>query len=340
MSQAATLALGDTRETTPSLGLVLVGVAYGPCHGRCSGGISSFDTGPARSALGIRTSESAWILGLGPLFSGLSQPACALLSDWQHTRRWGLVGLALAGVGICSLGFASELVPLVLIYGVGMIGVGMFHPVAATTVGHLGQHKRNRAVSLFFVSGMLGGVSGTFCWPRFLRTADGFDTLPVFMVPVLLLVVLTVWCFKQLPSPKAAYVVDDAKSVSRSNWTMVGFLYVIGIVAILCEPFALLSLRPLGPRRLCDRKFRLVTTAGCRRGCARWWERSMPPRCLEWQLAALSPEVLCAEAGKRPHGAGAHSVLTDHRIVSLGAHKYRVCACHVVGCRLCLHDSD
>ena len=43
---------------------------------------------------------------------------------------------------------------------VGMIGNGMFHPIAATTVAQMYRERRNAAASIHFVAGMIGGVLG------------------------------------------------------------------------------------------------------------------------------------------------------------------------------------
>ena len=226
MSQDSAIALEDSQEVTPSFGLVLAALLLGHLTVDALAAIMYPTLGVFRVRLGMTAEEAAWLLGIGPLASGMAQPICALVSDFQHTRRWGLAGLALAGVGICCLGFAGGFYSLAAVYILGMVGVGMFHPVAATTVGYLRQHQRNSAMSLFFVSGMLGGVLGSYFWPRFLTSSNGFQLLPLLMVPALLLVAVTQRYFSQLPCPKTAYRWDDTTPIPRSNWIMVAFLYL------------------------------------------------------------------------------------------------------------------
>ena len=229
MSQDASFAVDESREIAPSFGLTLVILLIGHLTVDALATLMPSSLGLLEVRLGMTPRQAAWLMGYGPLISGLSQPLCAMVSDLQHTRRWGAVGLALAGIGICCLGLAGGFYSLSAIYILGMVGVGMFHPVAATTVGYLKQHKRNSAVSLFFVSGMLGGVLGGYCWPRFLTATDGSDPfrmLPLVMIPVLVLVALTQRCFSHLPSPKTSYQWDNDHPIPRSNWVMVGFLYL------------------------------------------------------------------------------------------------------------------
>ena len=148
--------------------------------------------------VGMTAQQSAWLLGLGPLCSGLSQPVCALVSDRQNTRLWGVVGVAVAAIGIGSLGWTNSARSLSVVYGLGMIGAGMFHPVAATTIGSLKEQNRNMAVSVFFVSGMLGHVVGAYCWPRVLTTESGFRMLPLVALPVFVLALALLRSFSQL----------------------------------------------------------------------------------------------------------------------------------------------
>lgn len=226
MSQDATLTLEDSRHVMPTFGLAFGALLLGHLTVDALAAVMSPTLGIFTLRVGLSADQAAWLLGVGPLASGLAQPLCALLSDFQHTRRWGVVGLAIAGIGICALGMADSFFGLIAIYTLGMIGVGMFHPVAATTVGYLKQHNRSSAMSLFFVSGMLGGVLGSYFWPRLLTSSDGFQLLPYLVIPVLVLVAVTQRLFAQLPSPKTAYHWDNSTPVPRENWVMIGFLYV------------------------------------------------------------------------------------------------------------------
>ena len=225
-TQDATLTLRESDDSTsaPTLALVLLLVGHAVVDFLAALVPSSL--GLLEVRVGMTAKQTAWLMGVGPLFSGLSQPLCALVSDRQHTRRWGVVGLVLAGLGICSLGLASRMAALVVFYMIGMIGIGMFHPVAATTIGHLGDHRRNSAVSLFFVTGMLGGVLGAACWPRFLATSFGFDSLPWVVGPVLVLAVLTARSFLQLPAPKTFHESAILQPIKPANWYSIAYLYL------------------------------------------------------------------------------------------------------------------
>jgi MFS family permease len=124
------------------------------------------------------------------------------------------------------VGLANNVLTLALIYAVGMTGIGMFHPVGAATIGHLRAHKRNSAMSLFFVAGMAGGVVGAILWPRVLSLPQGFRFLPFVLVPTLILLVVMQRSFAQLGSAGHSTATIPVSRTSRSSWTMVGLLYV------------------------------------------------------------------------------------------------------------------
>ncbi len=52
----------------------------------------------------LRPEQTAWLLGVGSLSSGLSQPICAWLSDRFDTRIFGALGLALGAVCLSLIG--------------------------------------------------------------------------------------------------------------------------------------------------------------------------------------------------------------------------------------------
>jgi len=197
--------------------------------------------GLLEARLMLRPEQSAWLLGLGSLTSGLAQPACALVSDRLGTRTLGVLGIALAAMGIGSLGLATNMVSLALIYVLGMIGVGMFHPIGAATAGELKRHRRTSAVSLFFVAGMLGGVLGAMLGPRLLALPGGFGLLPWVMVPTIAVAIYLGRNFATLlPSNNLVSKPRAGDSMSGS-WSVVGILYVAAAMRF-CVNMALLYL--------------------------------------------------------------------------------------------------
>ncbi len=176
--------------------------------------------------VGMTAQQSAWLLGLGSLCSGLAQPICAVVSDRRNTRRLGILGVALASLGIGTLGLAQGVTSLAMLLALGMIGIGMFHPVGATTIGHLRSHNRNTSLSLFFVAGMIGHVTGAFLWPRVLSIPQGFRYLPLTIIPTAALIVFTVRSFVQIAPPEDSSASLPVPNARRASWMMVGLLYI------------------------------------------------------------------------------------------------------------------
>jgi MFS transporter, FSR family, fosmidomycin resistance protein len=175
---------------------------------------------------GLTPVQSAWLMGLGTLTSGLAQPICAIISDRLRTRVLSAVGIILGGAGFAMLGFAESSLVLGVTYMIGMIGNGMFHPIAATTVAQMYRERRNAAASIHFVAGMIGGVLGAMVFPRWLSTSAGFVTLPYIAIPAVLLALVVLRCQSALPAPQGHnHQTLDLAAIKR-NWKSVWYLYL------------------------------------------------------------------------------------------------------------------
>ena len=175
---------------------------------------------------GMTHEQAAWVFGLGSFTSGLAQPLCAIVSDRLGTRLPIVMGLAVATIGFGFIGMSTKTAYLSTLYIVGMVGAGMFHPIAATTVAKLHYHRRNTATGVFFVAGMLGGIVGAVIWPRWLATSGGFDRLPLIVVPFLLFTYFIHRHVSQLPPVQQLHMNLPDLSVLRGNWTNVALLYL------------------------------------------------------------------------------------------------------------------
>jgi MFS family permease len=176
-------------------------------------------------------SQSAWVLGIGSLTSGLSQPVCAWASDRFNTRTLGSIGVALAAVFLSLLGAASDFGSLLLIYSIGIFGVGMFHPVGASSMGQLTDRRRSVGLSAFFVAGMAGWMIGAAAVPRAVASPAGFRFLPFLMIPGLLLAYSLHRAVRNVPH-RASYSGSTAVRYrdSPANWAKVGLLFVAAAI--------------------------------------------------------------------------------------------------------------
>tara|TARA_R110002096_G_scaffold173781_2_gene348029 strand:+ start:197139 stop:198548 length:1410 start_codon:yes stop_codon:yes gene_type:complete len=119
--------------------------------------------------LDIRPEQKALLLALGSVCSGVIQPVVAWASDKFDSRAFGTAGFVLAVLCIGNLGMARDFTELAILYSVGAMGVGAFHPPAAATVGQLGGSKRSMYIAVFFLAGMIGGIVGNVFTPQFVE---------------------------------------------------------------------------------------------------------------------------------------------------------------------------
>ncbi|MDG2102806.1 MAG: MFS transporter [Pirellulaceae bacterium] len=169
--------------------------------------------------------QGAWFLGLGSLCSGLAQPLFAWLSDRTGNRIFGGLGLTIVGLFLSSLGLALSIPHLFAFYVFGMIGNGMFHPIAASTIGQLNPAKRSFSVSYFFLAGMLGGVSGATLGPRLLVLEDGFQILRFFAIPAIILAFLLHRQIRTIEHRNLTVGKDGKRIVEAVHWGSVALLY-------------------------------------------------------------------------------------------------------------------
>ena len=226
MSQGLLVEGGAKRELFSAVGATFLALSLGHLFVDSLSALVPACLGLIEVRAGLTPVESAWLMGVGTFTSGLAQPICAIISDRLRTRVLSAVGIALTGLGFAVVGFAESSVSLGLVYMVGMIGSGIFHPIAATTVAQLYHARRNSSASIHFVAGMVGGVLGAILFPRWLSTRAGFEMLPVIAVPAIALALVVHWCQAALP-PRQVHATQSLDlTVVKRNWKSVWYLYL------------------------------------------------------------------------------------------------------------------
>ncbi len=143
--------------------------------------------GIVENEFGMKAATAAILLGLGSVVSGISQPIFAWVSDRTRSRVYGPLGVLFAALGISLIGYAGETFFLFVIYCVGMMGVGMFHPIATARIGAIAGEQRGFALSLFFVFGMGGFFTGSLVGPYLATQSGALTNLVWLLVPGLLM---------------------------------------------------------------------------------------------------------------------------------------------------------
>ena len=171
---------------------------------------------------------TAAFLGIGAIFSGLAQPSYAWLSDRLNTRVFGGLGVVLGGLGITLIGYATTPRLLFGLYAMGMMGVGMFHPIAASTIGRLAGDKRNLAISWFFVFGMGGFFTGSLIGPRLVSGSGSLQNLSYLLTPGIVMGCVLIVLIRNLPH-KGLAVQSDSRSITDYDWRSITFLYISSV---------------------------------------------------------------------------------------------------------------
>jgi FSR family fosmidomycin resistance protein-like MFS transporter len=190
-----------------------------------------------------RLSLADWEVNLlfatGSIGSGAIQPIAAWLSDRLDSRLYGAVGLLISGSCVAMFGFAGSFWQLWALHAVSTIGIGAFHPVAAAAVGQLSGRKRSLGLAVFFLAGMLGGVTGNTLSPEWVKlfghTAQGMSvdaglrSLGWLALAGVAGFLAITWAIRSIPhrahDGHERHMTLSA-AAKRSRWFAVGVLYV------------------------------------------------------------------------------------------------------------------
>lgn len=180
----------------------------------------------------LEESQAAWLYGVGSLSSGLSQPIGAWISDHTDSRLFGALGLLLSAVCLSCIGMADSFATLLPLYILGMIGVGIFHPVGASCTGQLAEQmpgkRRSLWISIFFVFGMAGGFSGSMIARWVAANGDvGFDLLRYALIPGVLIAMVLHMVIRKVPHRHHAHhLIQFKEGDLKQRWQMMSLLYV------------------------------------------------------------------------------------------------------------------
>lgn len=151
---------------------------------------------PLQERLDLTPGQVRFVIMATPIFSGLLQPLFAWLTDKHDTRLFGPVGLALSAVCIGSIGLAQSFWQLAVLQIIGVIAVGMYHPVATALAGQSGstllRNGRAQAIGVFICGGMVGHALGSKVgpWINSLNDGRGMPYLLWLVPPALVLAIL------------------------------------------------------------------------------------------------------------------------------------------------------
>ncbi len=184
--------------------------------------------GVIETSFRLTPERTAAFLGMGALFSGLAQPLYAWLSDRLNTRIFGALGVVLGGLGVTLIGYAETPTILFVLYALGMMGVGMYHPIAVSTIGRLAGDKRSLAISWFFVFGMGGWFTGSLAGPSLATGSGSLRNLVYLLLPGVIIGILLYFSIRKI-SHKRIIEPHESVSLKDYDWRSIFFLYLSSV---------------------------------------------------------------------------------------------------------------
>ena len=194
-----------------------------------------------KDRLGLDNWQVAMLFATGPIVSGLPQAFFAWASDRFDTRFCGWFGLGLGAIAISSIGFTQNFWQLWALQVIGLLGTGMYHPIAAALAGQLGGrmkanratgHGRAWAVSVFYTAGMVGGFLGAILCTR-INKSLGMEHLAWLIPPGLVAGAALWWATRGLAHRHAGHHEIHASisaSEQRARWFAVWMLFIGNVV--------------------------------------------------------------------------------------------------------------
>lgn len=188
--------------------------------------------GVVQTEFEMTPTTAAWLLCMGSICSGLAQPLFAWISDQTGTRIYGPLGVLLAGLFIGLIGYSLTIFNIFCVYAIGMIGIGMFHPIATAKIGAIAGEQRGFAISLFFVFGMAGFFSGSLIGPNLVKFGSSLKMLSYLVVPGLIMAALLQVNINRRPANLAAQPIQNAH-LSKYDWWSIVLLYFSAVLRFM-----------------------------------------------------------------------------------------------------------
>ena len=171
--------------------------------------------------------EAGLLAGVLVFSSSVMQPVYGYLSDRLHSRLFTVLGPAMAGIFISTLGWAPGYGGLLAMVCLGGAGIASFHPQAAANAVANIRKNRGRAMAVFVCSGSLGLAAGPLFFSAL--TAGGsmartpWGALPGLAMTALLLALMP-------PPAHGARTARFDWTPLRAVWKPMTILYFLVVV--------------------------------------------------------------------------------------------------------------
>ena len=174
--------------------------------------------------------------------SALMQPVYGYLADRFQHKIFACLGPGMAGLFIASLGLAPDFSGLIVLLILGGMGIGVFHPQAASLASQSISGRRTFPMAVFITGGMMGYAFG----PTLITLLILSFGLPQSYWAALPGVAMTLLLFRHGPSPRRQVSGGqlDLRRLLRNHWKPLAILYFLVVFRSMIQ-MVIVSFLPL-----------------------------------------------------------------------------------------------
>jgi len=169
------------------------------------------------------------LISISSLASSFSQPIFGYMSDKITRRFFILWGITLSAVFVSLIGHINNFWLLCLVFMLGNIGVGLFHPQASALAAHFSGNKINTYMGIFTAWGTIGYAAGPFI-SAFLTENFGLKSTIWVMIPGLISAYLLYALLPKAPLHGKLPVFIDVKNMILNLKRILFILIFISII--------------------------------------------------------------------------------------------------------------
>jgi MFS transporter, FSR family, fosmidomycin resistance protein len=182
-----------------------------------------------KDKLSLTYTMAGVVLVMSNFASSILQPLFGFYSDKKEKGILLPIGLLCAGTGFALLSFPDSYVLVLVLTTLSGLGVAAYHPEGYKTAHFFTGEKSATGMSIFSVGGNLGLSLGPVCVVYIIQYL-GLKSLPVIVIPSLLMTMVILIARKTVAIPKAEHAETQAAAPAAPKGALFSLIVIIGIV--------------------------------------------------------------------------------------------------------------
>ena len=182
-----------------------------------------------KEKLSLTYTMAGVVLVMSNFASSILQPLFGFYSDKKEKGILLPIGLLCAGTGLALLAFPDSYILVLALTTLSGLGIAAYHPEGYKTAHFFTGERSATGMSIFSVGGNLGLSIGPVCVVYIIRYL-GLSSLPVIILPALLMTVVILFARKTVAIPKMEHADKQAAAANAPKGAMFSLIMIIGIV--------------------------------------------------------------------------------------------------------------